>query len=154
MAGEKKQQNNRIGVIIISGTPAVWGGGGWVTEPFDSCVLSTLPITLRASHQDRVGSSIFGKRTPNLHRLGSRRQQRAAERIRDPGEERPCDDEARTAMDGEGGAVPPPSPWKRERERRGGAAPLSHPTCGLMPHGSSQPTVAMAAACHVICVSP
>lgn len=49
--------------------------------------------------------------------------------------------------------LPPLFLWKRERKRKEGPFHY-HPTCRLMPHGSSQPTVVMAATCHVICVSP
>lgn len=42
---------------------------------------------------------------------------------------------------------------KRERKRKVGPFHY-HPTCRLMPHVSSQPTVVMAATCHVICASP
>lgn len=43
--------------------------------------------------------------------------------------------------------------WKRERRRKEGWFHY-HPTCRLMLHGSTQPTVVMVATCHVICVSP
>lgn len=49
--------------------------------------------------------------------------------------------------------LPPLFLWKREKKRKEGPFHY-HPTCRLMPHSSSQPTVAMAATCHVICVSP
>lgn len=49
--------------------------------------------------------------------------------------------------------LPPLFLWKRERKRKEGPL-LYHPTCRLMLHGCSQPTVVMAATCHVICVSP
>ena len=49
--------------------------------------------------------------------------------------------------------LPPLFLWKRERRRKEGPFHY-HPTCRLMPNSSSQPTVVMAATCHVICVSP
>lgn len=43
--------------------------------------------------------------------------------------------------------------WRRESRRKEGRFHYQ-PTCRLMPHGFTQPTVVMAATCHVICVSP
>lgn len=43
--------------------------------------------------------------------------------------------------------------WRRESRRKEGQFHYQ-PTCRLMPHGFTQPTVVMVATCHVICVSP
>lgn len=46
-----------------------------------------------------------------------------------------------------------PFQWKRERRSKEGWFHYQ-PTCRLMLHNSTQPTVVMVATCHVICVSP
>lgn len=46
-----------------------------------------------------------------------------------------------------------PFPWRKERRSKEGWFHYQ-PTCRLMLHNSTQPTVVMVATCHVICVSP